>query len=54
MGLQRLESVTIIRSTFVFVDLAEDMVAEFSAKGFEFVERVEIEQGFVDVDKLVG
>ena len=30
------------------------MVAELGAEGFEFVEGVEVEQGFVYVDKLVG
>ena len=38
-----------MRSNFVFVDLAEDMVAEFSAKGFEFIDRIEVEQATVVV-----
>lgn len=30
------------------------MITKLGAEGFELVKRVEIEQGFVDVDKLVG
>ena len=40
-------------NNFIVVNLPEDMVAVFGAERFEFVKRVEIEQGFVDVDKVV-
>lgn len=41
-------------SNFFIVNLPENLIAKFSAEGFEFVEGVEVEQGFVDVDELVG
>ena len=53
--MQRLVSLSIVkRSNFIVVDLPEDVVTEFSAEGFELMERVKIEQSFVDVDKFIG
>ena len=41
-------------SDFIVVNLPKDVVAKLGAEGFEFVERVAVEQGFIDVDKLFG
>ena len=40
---KKIELLTIEVSDFIVVDLPEDVVAEFSAEGFEFIKRVVIE-----------
>lgn len=41
-------------NNFVVVDLPKNVVAEFSAERFEFIDRIEVEQVFVYVAEVGG
>ena len=40
------------RNNFVVVNLPKNVIAELGTKVFQFVSRIEVEQGFVNVLKL--